>query len=175
MMKSNPLLDIRIGTLVPGNANTVDTIREIKRHGFESFSITFWRTLADTDLAELARGVRDAIGDDDIRIQCVGIYGNALGDEPIDAETRAGWEALVDAAPLFGADVVAGFAGRVAGRVRRGFAARRFESFTRRWLRARRTPGCGWRLRIATWGTVGRPGPGTSRTRRPRGSGCLTR
>ena len=31
MMKSNPLLDIRIGTLVPGNVNTVDTIREIKR------------------------------------------------------------------------------------------------------------------------------------------------
>ena len=110
---SNPTMNIRIGTLVPGNKNTPDYIRQIKPHGFESFSITFWQKIGDVDLKELARKVKDEIGDADIAINCLGMFGNPLGNLPLDAETVRGWEAVIDHAHLFGANVVAGFAGRV--------------------------------------------------------------
>jgi len=110
---SNPALDIRIGTLVSGNKNPVDYIHQIKPHGFESYSITFWQTLGDINLKNLALEVREEIGDSDIKINCLGIYGNPLESAPIDAETVRAWETLIDHAHLFGANVVAGFAGRL--------------------------------------------------------------
>ena len=112
----NPLLDIRIGTLVPGNARTGDYIRQIKDHGFESFSITFWQTTKDINFKKLAADVTAAIGDDDIKIDCIGIFGNPLESRPIDKETVAGWRACIDNAHRFGASVVAGFAGRLIDR-----------------------------------------------------------
>jgi sugar phosphate isomerase/epimerase len=108
-------LDIRIGTLVNGGANTGSYIRQIKDHGFESFTITFWQTLGGTDLARLANEVKDAIGDDDIVISSIEIFGNPLESGPIDEETLAGWKALIDNAHLFGTDIVAGFTGRLRG------------------------------------------------------------
>jgi sugar phosphate isomerase/epimerase len=110
---SNPTMNIRIGTLVSGNKNAPDYIRQIKPHGFESFSITFWQTIGDVNLKNLALEVKDAIGDDDIAINCLGMFGNPLENAPIDAETIRGWEALIDHAHLFGAKVIAGFAGRL--------------------------------------------------------------
>lgn len=115
-MKPNPLLDIRIGTLVPAQKNAASYIRQIKGHGFESFSLTFWREIGEVNLKELAREVRSAIGDEDIQIQCIGIYGNPLEYRPEDEETRKAWAALIDHAELFGATVVAGFAGRLIGK-----------------------------------------------------------
>lgn len=106
-------MNIRIGTLVSGNKNAPDYIRQIKPHGFESFSITFWQTIGDVNLKNLALEVKDAIGDDDIAINCLGMFGNPLENAPIDAETIRGWEALIDHAHLFGAKVIAGFAGRL--------------------------------------------------------------
>jgi sugar phosphate isomerase/epimerase len=46
------------------------------------------------------------------RVSALGVYGNPLTSE----ETVRDWERLIDAAPLYGCDVVAGFAGRVPGR-----------------------------------------------------------
>ncbi len=112
-MNKNPLLDIRIGTLVKADHNAARYIHQIKSHGFESFALTFWQKIGDVDLKKLAQEVRDEIGDADIRINCLGMFGNPLGDTPIDEETRDGWQKCIDAAPLFGANVVAGFAGRV--------------------------------------------------------------
>ncbi len=109
-------LDIRIGTLVNGGPNTASVIKQIKPYGFESFSITFWQTLGGTDLKRLAQEVKEAIGDDDIKISTLNIFGNPLEREPKDEETLCGWEALIDNAHLFGVDIVGGFTGRVRGK-----------------------------------------------------------
>jgi sugar phosphate isomerase/epimerase len=136
-------MDIRIGTLVNGNPSAPDYIRQIKPYGFESFSITFWQKIGDVNLKELARKVREAIGDDDIKINCLGIFGNPLENTPIDLETLRGWEALIDHAHLFGADVVAGFAGRLRGKKVDESMSRFKEVFT---PLARRAADCGVRI-----------------------------
>jgi sugar phosphate isomerase/epimerase len=107
--------DIRIGTLVSGGKNTKSYIEQILPHGFESFSITFWQTLGDTDIKKLAADVKEAIGGRDVVISSLGIYGNPLEKGEKDLEALKGWETLIDNAHLFGADIVAGFAGRVRG------------------------------------------------------------
>jgi len=109
-------LDIRIGTLISGGTNTAKTIRQIKGYGFESFSITFWQTLGGTDLVRLAQEVKEAIGDSDIKISSLAIFGNPLETGEIDQQTLQGWEALIDHAPLFSAGIVAGFTGRLRGK-----------------------------------------------------------
>ena len=104
---------IRIGTLVSGSDKTGAYIRQILPHGFESFSITFWQTLGDINLEALAKQVKEALGDSGAVISTIGIFGNPLGDRPLDIEARAGWQRLIDAAYLFNCDIVSGFAGRV--------------------------------------------------------------
>jgi sugar phosphate isomerase/epimerase len=106
---------IRIGTLVSGGQNTASTIAQIVPHGFESFSITFWQT-CKVDLERLRDEVAGALEGTGAIVSSLGIFGNPLGDTPLDEETRAGWERLIDSAHLFGTDIVAGFAGRVRGR-----------------------------------------------------------
>ncbi|MCL5996469.1 MAG: sugar phosphate isomerase/epimerase [Chloroflexi bacterium] len=106
---------IRIGTLVNGNANTANYIRQILPYGFESFSITFWQKLGDINLKQLASEVKDALGDSGAVISSVAVFGNPLETTPIDCETLRGWEMLIDNAYLFGADIVAGFTGRLRG------------------------------------------------------------
>lgn len=104
---------IRIGTLVSGGAGTANYIRQVLPHGFESFSITFWQTLGDTNLKKLAAEVKDALAGTDVVISSLGIFGNPLMDDEKARETREGWKKLIDAAALFGTDLVCGFAGRV--------------------------------------------------------------
>lgn len=104
---------IKIGTLVNGGAKTADYIRQILPHGFESFSITFWQTLGDTNLKKLAAEVKDALAGTDVVISSLGIFGNPLMDDEKAKATRDGWKRLIDAAHLFGTDLVCGFAGRV--------------------------------------------------------------
>jgi sugar phosphate isomerase/epimerase len=108
--------DIRIGTLVSGNLpDPAGHIRQILPHGFESFSITFWQTLGGVDLARLAREVKEALGDSGVTISSLAVFGNPLETTPIDCETLRGWELAIDNAHLFGADIVAGFTGRLRG------------------------------------------------------------
>lgn len=108
--------DIRIGTLVGGGAATADYIRQILPHGFESFQITFWQTIGQTDLARLADEVNDALTGSSAVISSLGIFGNPLMDTPEAELCRKHWADCIDAAPLFGADIVAGFTGRVVGK-----------------------------------------------------------
>ena len=104
---------VRIGTLVNGGEKTADYIRQILPHGFESFSITFWQTLGGTNLKRLAAEVKDALAGTEAVISSVGVFGNPLHTDAKARETRDGWKKLIDAAHLFGCDLVAGFAGRV--------------------------------------------------------------
>ena len=104
---------VRIGTLVNGGANTAGYIRQILPHGFESFSITFWQTLGDTNLKKLAAEVKDALAGSETIISSLGVFGNPLMDDEKAKATRDGWKKLIDAAHLFGTDLVCGFTGRV--------------------------------------------------------------
>jgi sugar phosphate isomerase/epimerase len=116
MAKLGEMEDIRIGTLVRGNApDPAGYIRQILPHGFESFSLMFWMRLGQTPLADLAAQVRDALGDSGAVISSLGVFGNPLEERPEDLESLSAWEQCIDSAHLFGTDVVAGFTGRVRG------------------------------------------------------------
>ncbi|HUT36829.1 MAG TPA: sugar phosphate isomerase/epimerase [Planctomycetota bacterium] len=104
---------IRVGTLVNGGAKTADYIRQILPHGFESLSITFWQTLGDTNLRKLAAEVKDALAGTEVVISSLGVFGNPLMDDEKAKAARDGWKKLIDAARLFGTDLVCGFTGRV--------------------------------------------------------------
>jgi len=104
---------IRIGTLVNGGPGTVEYIRQILPHGFESFSITFWKTCLGTDLKKLAEGVRRVLDGTGVIVSSVSVFGNPLMDGQEAKDNRESWKRLIDAANLFGTDLVTGFAGRV--------------------------------------------------------------
>jgi sugar phosphate isomerase/epimerase len=159
----NPVLDIRIGTLVSGNANTASYIRQIKPHGFESLTINFWREIGAINLKDLAQQVREAIGTDDIPISALGIFGNPLETETTDLATVKAWESLIDHAPLFGASMVVGFAGRLRGKKVDESMKRYAEVFG---PLAKRAADNGVRSpsKIATWAATGTLAIGTSPT-----------
>ncbi len=114
---SDPLLDIRVGTMVKANGpDPVGAVRRLLPLGFESIQPFFWQTLGGVDLPALAAGIRAAIGDADVKVGALGMFGNPLEGDALDVETLRGWEALIDHAHLFGTDVVAGFTGRVRGK-----------------------------------------------------------
>jgi sugar phosphate isomerase/epimerase len=112
----NAQLKNRIGTMVRCNrVEAADYIRQILPHGFESLQLMWWQH-ARHDLRRLAGEVRDAIGDADVTIPTLAMFGNPLEDTEIDRETYDGWVRLIDNAHLFGATVVAGFTGRLRGK-----------------------------------------------------------
>jgi sugar phosphate isomerase/epimerase len=114
---TNPVKTIRIGTLIGGSAKLGEYIRQIADYGFESFQINFWETIPqDVDLPKLAEDVFTAIGERDITIGALGLYGNPLQDDEKAARGRQDWARLIDAAALFKTDIVAGFTGRVPGK-----------------------------------------------------------
>ena len=96
-------------------ADPAGYVREILPLGFESIQPFFWQTLGDKDIPRLAGEIREAIGNSDVVVSALGMFGNPLEDEPLDRETLAGWETLIDNAHLFGTDIVAGFTGRIRG------------------------------------------------------------
>lgn len=105
---------IRVGTIVEGR-DAVRIIPQIKEHGFESFNLSFWQTTGGLDLADTAERVREAIGDHDIVISALSVFGNPLTGTGDNADTAASWERLIDHAHLFGANLVTGFTGRLTG------------------------------------------------------------
>lgn len=111
------LKDIRIGTLVKGNQEFPEKyIAEILPHGFESFSLTFWQTIGDKDLAELAEKVNRAIEGHDAVISSLSVFGNPLEDSEDDKETLRSWRRIIDNAHLFNCGIVTGFTGRLRGK-----------------------------------------------------------
>jgi len=110
-------LDIRIGTMVKANApDPAAYVRQILPHGFESIEPFFWQTLGGVHLPTLAAELRDAIGDADVTISTLGIFGNPLEEEALDRDTLEAWRQLIDHAHLFGATTIAGFTGRLRNR-----------------------------------------------------------
>lgn len=109
---------VRIGTLVSAKTvdGTVSYIKQILPHGFESFSLTFWQTLGDVDLKKLAKAVRETLDGTGVVISSIGVFGNPLDTQEKDKETLKAWEKVIDNVHLFGADIVAGFTGRVRGK-----------------------------------------------------------
>jgi sugar phosphate isomerase/epimerase len=111
--------DIRIGTLVPAHERTAEVIRQLLPHGFETFQVSFGRTVGGYDVGGLAdqlRRVLDAaaVAPNDVppKISAIGVYGNPL----TSPDTVRDWERLIDSAALFDCDIVSGFAGRIPGR-----------------------------------------------------------
>jgi len=104
---------IRIGTMAGGGTKTASYLRQILPYGFESFSISFWQTLGDTDLKKLAGEVREVLADSGAVVSSLSVFGNPLKGDAAAKQTIEGWRKLIDAAHLFGADLVTGFAGRV--------------------------------------------------------------
>ena len=107
--------DIKIGTLVSAG-NVTKVMPKLIPHGFETFSITFWETIGDWDLEQLAKDVKDILAGTDCIISCISIFGNPLLDTDKGIEARDSWEKLINAAHLFGTDLVTGFAGRLVDR-----------------------------------------------------------
>ena len=113
----NPLLDIRIGTMVRANLDDPAAyVRQILPLGFESIQPFFWQTLGGKDIPRLAGELREAIGKADVVISSIGVFGNPLEDGDKDREVLAAWEKIIDNAHLFGTDTVSGFTGRVRGK-----------------------------------------------------------
>jgi len=84
--------------------------------GFESIQPFFWQTIGNKDIPRLAGELRNAIGDADVKIEALGMFGNPLEEQELDRATLRGWETLIDNAHLFGASVVSGFTGRIRGK-----------------------------------------------------------
>ncbi|WP_338556422.1 sugar phosphate isomerase/epimerase [Paenibacillus sp. KS-LC4] len=103
---------MRIGTLV-GGGNADVMIPQIVGHGFESFNLTFWQTTGETDLTELAKRVRALADQHGFVVSALSVFGNPLTGTGDNADTLASWERLIDFAPLFGANIVSGFTGRL--------------------------------------------------------------
>src|ERR1035437_229022 len=106
---------IRIGTLANASGG-VNYLKQILPHGFECFQLTFWQKLGGVDVPRLAGEVRELLAGTGVVISSLGIYGNPLEDQAVDAETLRAWEVLIDNAHLFGADLVCGFTGRLRGK-----------------------------------------------------------
>jgi sugar phosphate isomerase/epimerase len=110
------LNNIRIGTMIKANApDPAGYVRQILPHGFESIEPFFWQVM-NKDLPRLAGELRDAIGDADVVIDTLGMFGNPLEEQELDIATLEGWKALIDHAHLFGAKTIAGFTGRIRNR-----------------------------------------------------------
>jgi sugar phosphate isomerase/epimerase len=158
--------DIRIGTLVPAHERTAEVIRQLLPHGFETFQVSFGRTVGGYDVGGLAdqlRRVLDAaaVAPNDVppKISAIGVYGNPL----TSPDTVRDWERLIDSAALFDCDIVSGFAGRIPGRP------------VPESLVGPRTAACGSRSRTARSAARGRAATGTSPTPRPPGTRCSPR
>ena len=113
---TNPATTIRIGTMIRASeGRAAENIAAIADMGFESFEPFFWQTTNDQNLADLGKRCLAAIGDRDITISTLGMFGNPLEDRELDRQTLQGWKDCIDNAHHFGATCVAGFTGRIRG------------------------------------------------------------
>ncbi|NQT57369.1 MAG: sugar phosphate isomerase/epimerase [Bacteroidetes bacterium] len=107
---------IRIGTLVNGGEGVAKYITQILPRGFESFSITFWKTTREVEWQKMADEVLSVLEGSGAVISSLSVFGNPMETEEADLETLKSWEEIIDNAHLFGCDIVSGFTGRLRGR-----------------------------------------------------------
>ncbi len=96
--------DIQIGTMCQMNG-AANYIKQIIDHGFESFEPNCGK-VEGIDLAETAKQILGVIEGKAV-INAIAIYANPLQDE----QAAKDWATMIRSAKLFGATVVAGFAG----------------------------------------------------------------
>ena len=114
---TDPAKAIRIGTMIKASETGADQrMAKIADLGFESFEPFFWQTTNGQNLAELGKRCLDAIGNRDITISTIGVFGNPLEERDADLTTLAAWKDAIDNAHHFGATCIAGFTGRVRGK-----------------------------------------------------------
>ena len=103
--------EIKIGTII--GANNLPQIPQLIELGFECFTLSFWQTTGGVDLKKLAQKMREILDPAGIPISNIAIFGNPLTGHGNNADTLGSWERLIDAAPLFGCNLVTGFSGRI--------------------------------------------------------------
>lgn len=102
---------IQIGTCIPGT-EAEKWIPHMVDAGFECVAINFHMSLGGVNLEELAKKVKEMLGDSGVRVATLGYYCNAI-------ENQDHWDTLrhvVEMASLFGAPMVSTFAGAYKGR-----------------------------------------------------------
>ena len=104
------LLDIRIGTLAPLDRGAT-YLKQMLPHGFESFSLTFWKQIGAVDLEGSASEVLDVLGDQ-AQVSALTMFGNPLQDEQSARDIAR----CIDAAHLYNCRLVSGFAGAIEGK-----------------------------------------------------------
>jgi len=107
---------IRVGTLVGAGMKAPEYISQIKHHGFESYSLTFWQTTKGIEWDRLANEVKAEIKDSGAVVSSLAVFGNPLEEGEKDLETLRSWESAIDNVHKFGSDIVAGFTGRLRGK-----------------------------------------------------------
>lgn len=103
---------IRIGTLVPSKG-AADYIKQILPYGFESFGLSFWGSLGDYDLAKNAEEVKKVLAGSNAIVSHLGAFGNPLLENEEGEKARELFDKCLDAAHLYGCDMVSGFTGRL--------------------------------------------------------------
>ncbi len=104
--------EIRIGTLVPSKG-AAGYISQILPHGFESFGLSFWGSLDGVDLEKTAIETKGILAGSGAVISNLGAFGNPLLQDEAGELARELIEKCIDAAHLFGCDLVSGFTGRL--------------------------------------------------------------
>lgn len=112
-MKKSPL--IRIGTLAPGDKGA-SYLKQVVGYGFESFQLTFWQTTGKTDFKKLAAECKEVLEPYGAIVDSLGVFGNPLIQDRGNEDCVESWKRAIDAASLFGATTVCGFAGRIVDR-----------------------------------------------------------
>ena len=109
--------DIRIGTMVDGKgADPAGYIRQILPHGFESIQISFWQTLGGAQLRDLAPRVKEACGDQAIVSSLAVFWQPARRHQNRFGNPAGVGNGHRSRRRCFGADLVAGFTGRLRGK-----------------------------------------------------------
>ncbi len=103
---------IKIGTLIKADM-ALSIIPKITKYGFETYSITFWKTIGETNISELAKKLREYLDPKGISISSLSIFANPLSDRSEFNDSIRSWQTLIDNAELFGTDLVTGFTGRI--------------------------------------------------------------
>lgn len=106
-MKKN---NIKIGICID-YADVEKKLPKAIEQGIESISLTGKNCLPVKDMKELAKRVSDLIGDSDVTVSSVGVYGNPLWS----LEDLEDLKTLIETANYFHTDIVGTFAGAIPG------------------------------------------------------------
>ncbi len=115
-MKTKDYPDIRIGACVEASRNPLPEIEELLALDVESLAITFWGGIGEIDLPRFRDEILQLIGERDVEISALTLFGNPLDEGDDGAAARRDWERLIDAGGDFRCPLVTGFTGALSGR-----------------------------------------------------------